>query len=177
MEELYLVQDDVRDLKTKQEIIRNELGIQEPESTQCSAYGSGAQHPCSTLTTDSTACNASPYCAYTPATLESCTSTLVTPPYTVTPGDTGNCALTTSSDGMTGSCVDIDSATATCAYARTSGESCGSNPSVGEEVCPQEYSENGGLIRNSCPWACQYKKDRESLELQGGFLLTTSTLL
>tara|TARA_R110002072_G_scaffold95142_8_gene209698 strand:- start:434 stop:1276 length:843 start_codon:yes stop_codon:yes gene_type:complete len=177
MEELYLVQDDVRDLKTKQEIIRNELGVQEPESTQCTAYSSGVDHPCSTLTTDTGACDASPYCTYTPGTAESCTSTLVADPNTVTPNDTTNCTMTPSSGDVTGRCVDIDSSTATCEYAPISDAACRSNPSVGEEVCPQEYSDNGGLIRGSCPWSCQYRKDRESPKVQGGFLLTDSTSL
>jgi hypothetical protein len=177
MEELYLVQDDIRDLKTKQEIIRNELGVQEPETTQCTAYPSGVPHPCTTLTNDSTACDASPYCIYNSENSESCTSTLVASPNTVTPEDPTNCTLTASSDGVTGSCADVSSEVATCEYVSATGGECGSNPSVGEGVCSQEYSDNGGLIRGSCPWSCQYRKDRESSRVQGGFLLTDSTRL
>ena len=127
MEELYLVQDDVRDIKIQLDVVKNELGVQEPETTQCMPYESGntqlitggLSHPCNILSDNETACDDSEYCEY----------------------DNDSC----------NAIQDID--------------------------CSEEYSDNGGLIRYSCPWVCQYKKDRESPRVQGGFLLTESTRL
>lgn len=136
MEELYLVQDDMRDVKTRLDIIGNEVGVQQPEAT-CSEYTTNdipdtITHPCNIIT-DSDECDRSEYCQYN-----------------FDPNDptTGNCEVLMDDNSQP---VEID--------------------------CTEEYNTNGGLIRYSCPWVCQYKNNLESPKVQGGFLLTDSNRL
>ena len=135
MEELYLVQDDMRDVKTQIEIIGNEVGVRQPDGASCSAYSADdisnltvTNHPCNIIT-DVTECNSSDYCTYN--------SDADTP-----------CEVL---KDETGEPIEID--------------------------CTEEYENNGGLIRYSCPWVCQYKNNLESPKVQGGFLLTDSNRL
>lgn len=130
MEELYLVQDDMRDVKTQIEIIGNEVGVRQPDGASCSDYSSDdiinltvdIDHPCNIIT-DETECDASDYCTY----------------------NSSNSRCEINGD------LDLD--------------------------CTEEYENNGGLIRYSCPWVCQYKNNLESPKVQGGFLLTDSNRL
>ena len=130
MEELYLVQDDMRDVKTQIEIIGNEVGVRQPDGASCSDYSEddisnltvSIDHPCNIIT-DQADCDASDYCAYN--------------------SDDTSCEINGD--------LDLD--------------------------CTEEYENNGGLIRYSCPWVCQYKNNLESPKVQGGFLLTDSNRL
>lgn len=124
MEELYLVQDDIRDMKTQLDVVRNELGVQEPETTQCTSFNPDDSrlvdingHPCGILTDPE--CSNSEYCQF----------------------EGGTCNAN----------IEID--------------------------CSEEYSNNGGLIRGSCPWVCEFRRNRESPKVQGGFLLNDFKLL
>lgn len=135
MEELYLVQDDVRDVRTQLEIIANEVGVQQPDGATCSEYsqndldalvlnndgtqGTNIGNPCNIIT-DQAECDRSEYCNY-----------------------------------------------------NTTESRC---EGIGLD-CTEEYNANGGLIRYSCPWVCQYKNEVESPKVQGGFLLTDSNRL
>lgn len=136
MEELYLVQDDMRDVKTQLEIIGNEVGVRQPDGATCSEYSQNdldalllnndgdenmnIGNPCNIIT-DPAECDSSEYCNY-----------------------------------------------------NTTDSLCEGND---ELDCTEEYENNGGLIRYSCPWVCQYKNNLESPKVQGGFLLTDSKRL
>lgn len=72
MEELYLVQDDVRDMKTKLEIIGNEVGVRQPGGATCTkyevtdinqVYNPDVNHPCNIII-DSDECDNSEYCEH-----------------------------------------------------------------------------------------------------------------
>ena len=75
-------------------------------------------------------------------TLDSCTSTLVAPPNTVTTTDTTGCTLSASADfGTTpGNCIDADATVATCAYVAgtwtiTTADTCTSTEVVAPSAC------------------------------------------
>ena len=66
MEELYQVQDDMIDVKTRLDVIGNEVGVQQPDGATCSGYTPNdfppnMTHPCNSIA-DLTECDASEYC-------------------------------------------------------------------------------------------------------------------
>jgi hypothetical protein len=137
MEELYLVQDDMRDVRSRLDVIANEVGVQQPDGATCSEYTTNdipdtMTHPCNIIT-DSAECGRSEYCQYN---VDSASPS------------GGNCEVLMDDNSQP---VEID--------------------------CTEEYNANGGLIRYSCPWVCQYKNNVESPKVQGGFLLTDSNRL
>ena len=153
MEEIYLVQDSVRDLKTNQTIIMNELKMNPPESSQCISYRSVEDHPCDTISSrelcnDKTdgSCIWTPICDFDGGGVEriNCPDSCI---FTDDPSNPSCTAPEPEYD--VGACIFN-----------------GSNYD-----CQEEYEKNGGLTRSNCSFACKYKINETDDSRQGGFSL------
>lgn len=60
MEELYLVQDDIQDIRVQQEIIKNDMGIETPDSAICTERTADDPDPCDGLSDE--ICMFNQYC-------------------------------------------------------------------------------------------------------------------
>lgn len=175
MEELYLIQDDVRDLKTQQEIIKNDLSIPDNSATQCTSYEASDIDPCNnysiennliqeinsmTTNPDADAQTVSSLNIITNEGLkEYCTNSDFCKLQEADPDNTLDPVIyTITVDNVPSSDVQIEDP-AICV--RKSEE---------DVNCSELYNNNGGLLRSSCPWICKYTREGEQ-PLQGSLLL------
>lgn len=175
MEELYLIQDDVRDLKTQQEIIKNDLSIPDNSATQCTSYEASDIDPCNNY---------------------SIANNLIQEINSMT-DDPDADAQTISSlnmitnEGLKEYCnnsdfcelqePEEDTGLDPVSYTITVDDDPPSNVQINDPAicvrkseedinCSELYNNNGGLLRSSCPWICKYTREGEQ-PLQGSLLL------
>ena len=153
MEELYLVQGDIRDLRVQQEIIKNDMGIESPDSAICVERATDDQDPCNGLSDQ--ICRFNEYCRY---------RTLAAEEEVATP----SAPATVSLDLLGGEGTEQPVGTGDI----TQGDLiCESRSLPDDKSCNDIYLENGGVGRGSCPYTCLYKDIENGVNVNGSLLL------
>lgn len=178
MEELYLIQDDVRDLKTQQEIIKNDLSIPDNSATQCTSYEASDIDPCNNYSIENNliqeinSMTTNPDAdAQTVSSLNIITNEGLKEYCT----NSDFCKLQTPPEGTEPVSLEYDITIIGDETETTMNEQI-NDPAIcvrksEEDVnCSELYNNNGGLLRSSCPWICKYTREGEQ-PLQGSLLL------
>lgn len=170
MEELYLVQDDIQDLRVQQEIIKNDMGIETGNSAICTERTADDPDPCDGLSDE--ICMFNQYCNHRH----------INPAETVAreeqPG-TVTISIQVDSEGepipdttiQTPDVANLDSAREqTVTYDSLGLAHVCENKEL-DKSCNEIYLENGGVGRGNCPYTCRYKDLENGINVSGGLLL------
>ena len=158
MEELYLVQDDVQDLRVQQEIIKNDLGIQSSSSAICTERATDDEDPCDGLSDQ--ICIFNEYCEYRSVD-ESELVAGIALPASVSIDIPGAQPADPPQPGVQTQTYDPSGILRVCE----------SKP-FNDKSCNDIYLENGGVGRGNCPYTCKYKDiENGVLGVPGGLLL------